>query len=191
MKNFNRGNKYGGRGKSFGDRDSRSRSMHRAVCDECGNDCEVPFRPTGDKPIFCNECFQGKRGGASNKFGDKDFKKSGFGEKKMYSAVCSKCGKTCEVPFRPTGGKPVYCDECFGKEGSAPQKGDNHLNKQFEILSEKLDKILKLLTPAVSAKKPLKKNVEKKAKISGTKKLSKKVVLKKTVAKKTKKKKTK
>ncbi len=26
--------------------------MHSAVCDDCGKRCEVPFRPTGDKPIF-------------------------------------------------------------------------------------------------------------------------------------------
>ena len=28
-------------------------------------------------------------------------------------ATCSKCGKSTEVPFRPTNGKPVYCSDCF------------------------------------------------------------------------------
>jgi CxxC-x17-CxxC domain-containing protein len=37
--------------------------MHKAVCDECGKDCEVPFRPSGDKPIFCSDCFERKGGG--------------------------------------------------------------------------------------------------------------------------------
>jgi CxxC-x17-CxxC domain-containing protein len=36
--------------------------MHHAVCAECGNDCEVPFRPTGDRPIYCKNCFGGKGG---------------------------------------------------------------------------------------------------------------------------------
>jgi CxxC-x17-CxxC domain-containing protein len=26
---------------------------------------------------------------------------------------CSQCGKETTVPFKPTGGKPVYCKECF------------------------------------------------------------------------------
>jgi CxxC-x17-CxxC domain-containing protein len=33
---------------------------------------------------------------------------------KKYDAVCSTCGKRCEVPFRPESGRPVYCVECFG-----------------------------------------------------------------------------
>src|SRR3989344_9234910 len=38
-------------------------TMHKAVCDECQKSCEVPFRPSGDKPIYCNECFSSKKGG--------------------------------------------------------------------------------------------------------------------------------
>ncbi|MFH2011358.1 MAG: CxxC-x17-CxxC domain-containing protein [Pseudomonadota bacterium] len=34
-------------------------------------------------------------------------------DKQMYKAVCNNCGVTCQVPFRPTAGKPVYCSECF------------------------------------------------------------------------------
>ena len=33
----------------------------------------------------------------------------------MYSAVCADCQKACEVPFKPTEGKPVYCKECYPK----------------------------------------------------------------------------
>ena len=44
----------------FGSRGSRDnfgpREMHKAVCDECKKDCEVPFKPTGDKPVYCKEC---------------------------------------------------------------------------------------------------------------------------------------
>ena len=35
--------------------------------------------------------------------------------RKMHKATCSECGKECEVPFKPTEGKPVYCRECFAK----------------------------------------------------------------------------
>ena len=39
----------------------------------------------------------------------------GFGPRTMHKAVCAECGKECEVPFKPTEGKPVYCRECFEK----------------------------------------------------------------------------
>ena len=35
--------------------------------------------------------------------------------REMFEAVCSNCGKTASVPFRPTSGKPVYCDDCFSR----------------------------------------------------------------------------
>jgi len=50
----------GGGGFRGGDRGPVT--MHKAVCDECHKECEVPFRPSGDKPIFCNECFSSKKG---------------------------------------------------------------------------------------------------------------------------------
>ena len=32
--------------------------MFDAVCDECGKDCKVPFKPTSGKPIYCSDCFE-------------------------------------------------------------------------------------------------------------------------------------
>ena len=37
------------------------REMHPAVCAECGKDTEVPFRPTGDRPVYCSDCFRQQR----------------------------------------------------------------------------------------------------------------------------------
>ncbi len=70
----------------------------------------------GGKPRFGGGGFQKKWGGdrGGNRGGDR-------GEVTMHSARCSNCGKDCEVPFKPTNGKPVFCKECFGgKDG-----GDN------------------------------------------------------------------
>jgi CxxC-x17-CxxC domain-containing protein len=42
----------------------------------------------------------------------------GFRERRpreMFEATCSNCGKTAQVPFRPTSGKPVFCDDCFSR----------------------------------------------------------------------------
>jgi len=36
-------------------------------------------------------------------------------KREMYKAVCADCGKECEVPFKPTEGRPVYCRDCYQK----------------------------------------------------------------------------
>jgi CxxC-x17-CxxC domain-containing protein len=38
------------------------------------------------------------------------------GPREMHDATCSECGQPCQVPFRPTEGKPVYCRDCFAKK---------------------------------------------------------------------------
>ncbi len=38
-----------------------------------------------------------------------------FAPRQMYKAICADCGKECEVPFKPTEGRPVYCKECWAK----------------------------------------------------------------------------
>lgn len=100
------------------------------------------------------------RGGGRN-FGRRDFGRRSFGDRgprrEMYKAVCSNCGKDCEVPFKPTGSKPVYCSECFEKMGGGMDsrrpdfarrsEGRPQGNDQLEAINRKLDKILGLLTP--------------------------------------------
>ncbi len=39
--------------------------------------------------------------------------------REFFKAVCSDCGKECEVPFKPTQGRPVYCRDCFRKHQPA------------------------------------------------------------------------
>ena len=41
--------------------DSTPREMHKAICSECGKECEVPFKPTEGKPVYCRECYRKKR----------------------------------------------------------------------------------------------------------------------------------
>ena len=50
------------RGGERGGRDDRPVQLFTATCAECGKSCEVPFRPNGEKPVFCRECFADKRG---------------------------------------------------------------------------------------------------------------------------------
>ncbi|MBS3086961.1 hypothetical protein J4226_00010 [Candidatus Pacearchaeota archaeon] len=100
------------------------REMHKAVCSDCKQECEVPFKPTEGKPVKCQECFkkgkpQRSFGGNNRSFGGNN---RGFGgnnrgfsdrPREMHKATCSDCGKSCEVPFKPTAGKPVRCRDCF------------------------------------------------------------------------------
>ena len=44
-----------------------TREMHPAVCAECGKDTTVPFRPRGDRPVYCNDCFRSRRGQTSSR----------------------------------------------------------------------------------------------------------------------------
>ncbi|MFH0936198.1 MAG: CxxC-x17-CxxC domain-containing protein [Candidatus Woesearchaeota archaeon] len=39
----------------------RPREMHKATCAECKKECEVPFKPTEGKPVYCRECYAKKR----------------------------------------------------------------------------------------------------------------------------------
>ena len=47
-----------------------------------------------------------------------NFGKRNFGPREMHKATCSECNQECEVPFKPTEGKPVYCRDCFAKKRS-------------------------------------------------------------------------
>lgn len=108
-----------------------------------------------------------------NRSGRRDFGKRRFddrgSDRQMFKATCSNCGKECEVPFKPTGSKPVYCRDCFrtmrgSDSGSSFDRGSRRPNfdnsnrgssypqykEQFEALNAKLDKILTLLNPEKS-----------------------------------------
>lgn len=37
----------------------------------------------------------------------------GNSQREMFPAVCAECGKTTNVPFKPTGDRPVYCRDCY------------------------------------------------------------------------------
>jgi len=90
----------------------------------------------------------------------------GRGDRPMYKATCSNCGKECEVPFRPTNGKPVYCSECFEKMGKGrsdsrgPERSDFRApsfdqKAQLDALNAKLDKILNVLTEKAKGPEPV------------------------------------
>ena len=46
-----------GSGSHSGPRDFGPREMHKAVCADCQQECEVPFKPMEGKPVYCRECY--------------------------------------------------------------------------------------------------------------------------------------
>ena len=45
-----------------------TREMYPVVCAECGVETTVPFRPRGDRPVYCSDCFSKMRDSAPRGF---------------------------------------------------------------------------------------------------------------------------
>lgn len=184
MGRFDRNNRSGGRDSG------RRTEMHSAICDKCGRECKVPFKPSSDKPIYCSECFEKQGGGRDDRrdsgrdSGRRNFSDSrDRGDREMFSAICDDCGNECKVPFKPSSNKPIYCSSCFEKrenshDGDSKGKNFNGNSEQLDLIISKLDMIISALEtkkePVV--KKEIKKKVEKKEPV-------KKEIKKKTVKK--------
>ncbi|MBI3333252.1 MAG: hypothetical protein HYZ93_04095 [Candidatus Omnitrophica bacterium] len=54
------GGGFGGGGGGFG---GGQREMFKVVCSDCKKECEVPFKPSGDRPVYCKDCFSKRKGG--------------------------------------------------------------------------------------------------------------------------------
>jgi len=52
--NYNKGNQNQDLG-------FNGRRYHKAICADCRKECEVPFKPSGDRPVFCKECFSKRK----------------------------------------------------------------------------------------------------------------------------------
>jgi CxxC-x17-CxxC domain-containing protein len=106
---------------------------------------------------------------------DRGGRSSGFGSERRFEkheATCDKCGKNCEVPFKPTIGKPIFCDDCFKsksiEDGSRSGFGKLRNDENHDQINKKLDKIIVLLesltlkeAEQISIEKPKNKKVNK------------------------------
>lgn len=89
------------------------------TCRECGKDftftageqefhAEKGFTNT---PGRCPDCRAQRK--AQGGFGGRRGGSSGGGAREMHTATCAGCGREAQVPFVPSGEKPVYCSDCF------------------------------------------------------------------------------
>jgi CxxC-x17-CxxC domain-containing protein len=113
----------------------------------------------------------------TNNFGKRGFGKPnaggrqerGFGRPRtsdfeLTSVICARCGRSCEVPFKPTTDKPVYCRSCFKQTGvsdfggkpsgfSSKDRSDFRAEPKTRQSSEELDKINQKLDKIMRALK--------------------------------------
>ena len=76
-------------GKGMHDRAERP-ELFPATCSTCGKGCEVPFRPSGDRPIFCRDCFGEKRGAADGGYVRKDAPERSFQKREFTPSYAPK-----------------------------------------------------------------------------------------------------
>lgn len=49
----------------------RDRVLHKAICADCNKECEVPFRPSNDRPVYCKDCFSKRKSPGTGSFKDR------------------------------------------------------------------------------------------------------------------------
>ncbi|MFA6097431.1 MAG: CxxC-x17-CxxC domain-containing protein [Candidatus Paceibacterota bacterium] len=118
------GRRFGDQRGGFGGRDRRPVTMHQAICAECGKPCEVPFRPTDGKPVYCSVCFGAKKNAGTERGGDR-YQKDNFRNPANAGSVSN-------------AGKSAIDD----------------VKKQLVILNVKMDRLIKA-AEAISGTKPV------------------------------------
>lgn len=87
-----------------------------ASCAKCGaHISELPFQPSGDRPVYCSTCNREFRDrNKDDRGGSRGF--AARGPKQMFDVdvTCAGCGaKITQLPFMPSGSKPIYCRDCM------------------------------------------------------------------------------
>ncbi|HEY1455292.1 MAG TPA: zinc-ribbon domain containing protein [Candidatus Dormibacteraeota bacterium] len=92
---------------SFVDRTLTCRDCGREFLFTSGEQEFYQTRGLQNEPRRCPECRASRR-----------TTEGGNGRSKvMHDVICSNCGKQTQVPFVPTGARPVYCLDCFQTVG--------------------------------------------------------------------------
>lgn len=99
---------------AFGDRQMYDVDM---TCAKCGSHIsQLPFQPSGDRPVYCSDCNRAFRATRGDRGGFGGGSRGPRAPRQMFSVnlTCADCGQgITELPFQPTGDKPVYCKDCI------------------------------------------------------------------------------
>ena len=80
-------------------------------CRDCGGDF---IFTAGEQEFYAEKGFTNEPGRCSDCRARRRRERAG-GNREMHVAICAECGAETQVPFKPTTGKPIYCDECFSR----------------------------------------------------------------------------
>lgn len=116
------------------------KQMFAATCADCRKQCEVPFQPVGDRPVYCKECFNKQKENSPRDAGRPNTPSGNFPKQNF-------------TPAKPQ------------QQASGPRLED--LKRQMDSMNAKLDTLLQKFEGAgpkvskqsakkVSAKKPRK-----------------------------------
>ena len=75
-----------------------------------------------NEPKRCTSCREARRANRSTEGGFG----SDRGPREMHSVVCAECGNQATVPFLPRGDRPVYCSDCFSRQGGGGGGGGRY-----------------------------------------------------------------
>ena len=76
-------------------------------CRECG--AEFVFTAS-EQQFYADKGFQNEPGRCP---ACRAARRASRRTREMFEVVCDECGRTTQVPFQPTEGRPVYCRDCF------------------------------------------------------------------------------
>ena len=121
--------------KKFSSDNNRGESA-TVTCADCGTECEIPFIPKHDRPVYCSDCFRQNKPSPQDDY--RNERQSRNNRNSRYSqdnnrgesatVTCADCGTECEIPFIPKHDRPVYCSDCFRQNKPSPQ--DDYRNER-------------------------------------------------------------
>ena len=133
---------------SRNDRSSRSRDDRKesatVTCADCGTECQVPFVPKTDRPVYCSDCFRQNKpqDSGSDRYSRNDREsrysrndrssRSRDDRKESATVTCADCGTECQVPFVPKTDRPVYCSDCFRQNKPQDSGSDRYSRNDRE-----------------------------------------------------------
>ena len=101
-----------------------------AICSNCGKKCQVPFRPDGEKPVYCKDCFDMPR-------------KAMTGTKKFSANASAGFSNSAHFRSESSGSAAPTASSAGGKSIA-------DLTRQIAAMNTKIDTMLKILTEATS-----------------------------------------
>ena len=117
-------------------RDDRPRESTTVTCADCGTECQVPFVPRTDKPVYCSDCFrQNKPQDSGSDRYSRDDRGSRYSRDDRGSRSSSRRESRGDNSrsIKPRSDKFLRKQESFFANGS---------NKFYETIKEKLYEIL-------------------------------------------------